>query len=100
MQLYIHGPYDTFDIASKSLSSEYKNYQTLEMSALSIYSSKETRTLSIAQRKCRFADESNLLISPIYSYKMCRTECRMKLAFKLCDCVPYFYRPLSKITFF
>ncbi|XP_075229688.1 pickpocket protein 11-like [Lycorma delicatula] len=91
--LYIHGPFETFDIATKKLSSEFMNYKTLELSGLSIYSTQEARSLSIKQRKCRFLDESNLVLSPAYSYKMCRTECRMKLAYKLCGCIPHFYKP-------
>ncbi|XP_022190500.2 LOW QUALITY PROTEIN: sodium channel protein Nach-like [Nilaparvata lugens] len=91
--LYIHGPYETFDIASKANFSPYMKYKTLELSALSIYSTAETRTLTIAQRKCRFSDESNLKLAPVYTYKLCRMQCRMQLALQFCRCVPHFYRP-------
>lgn len=56
-------------------------------------------SLSVSQRQCRFAHESQILeTSPIYSFNLCQNECRLRLALKTCRCVPHFYRSKSKIT--
>lgn len=55
--------------------------------------------LSVSQRQCRFAHESDILeTSPIYSFNLCQNECRLRLALKTCGCVPHFYRSKSKYT--
>ncbi|EFA12114.2 Pickpocket protein 11-like Protein [Tribolium castaneum] len=77
--IYVHGPYEVADIASKKL---------LHLMAISY------KCLYL-QRKCRFYDESNLKHSPAYSYVLCRMECRAALAKRLCGCVPHFYRKLE-----
>ncbi|KAG8323118.1 hypothetical protein J6590_009763 [Homalodisca vitripennis] len=91
--VYLHSPQEVPDIASKGGSAYEGSYKTQDVGALSIVSAPEIRDLTIAQRKCRFPEESNLALSPVYSYNLCRMECRMKLANKLCGCVPYFYKP-------
>ncbi|CAH1395974.1 unnamed protein product [Nezara viridula] len=96
LQVFIHSPQEIPESASKWFLSAQKHYLALEFEALAIYSTENTRELSVKQRKCRFLDESNLETSPVYSYNMCRSECRMRLAFKLCSCVPYFYRNIGK----
>lgn len=52
--------------------------------------------LSISQRRCRFPHESNLKHNPIYTYTMCRMECRISLCLKYCNCIPHFYRRIGK----
>jgi len=49
------------------------------------------------QRQCRFTHESEEMFNtPVYSYFLCRNECRMKLALRLCNCIPHFYRSTTK----
>lgn len=94
--MYYHSPSEVADMSGRSLLSINNSYTTLDLSALSIYSTKEARSLSVAQRKCRFLEESNLKISPVYTYNLCRMQCRVKLCQALCGCVPYFYRSIGK----
>lgn len=55
--------------------------------------------LSPSQRKCRLTAESEeLLTSSVYSFNLCRSECRFNMALKECKCVPYFYRNLGMIS--
>ncbi|XP_014245168.1 sodium channel protein Nach-like [Cimex lectularius] len=91
-KVFVHSPSEVAEIASSSRESPPKFYMSLDLVALTIYSTEQTKSLRISQRKCRFLDEGNLKISPAYTYKLCRIECRMKLANRLCGCVPYFYR--------
>lgn len=56
--------------------------------------------LTVSQRQCRFAHESDILeTSPIYSFNLCQNECRMRLALKTCNCIPHFYRSRGKFNF-
>ncbi|XP_050438903.1 pickpocket protein 11-like [Adelges cooleyi] len=92
---FLHSPHEAPDIANRIYSSPESFYKTLDVTALSIYSTPEIQSLSPKQRGCRYKHESNLELSPIYTYNICRNECRMKQAIKLCGCVPYFYRPTN-----
>ncbi|CAH1395973.1 unnamed protein product [Nezara viridula] len=95
-QMFIYGPSEFPDIALTKLESYNKSYKTLDLTALSIVSSEAAEKLKIQQRKCRLQHESNLLTSPVYSYNLCRMECRIRECFKLCNCMPYFYRPVGQ----
>lgn len=92
----MHSPYEVPDVACRIYPSPESFYKTLDVTALSIYSEPEIRDLTPKQRGCRFAYESDLHISPVYTYNTCRVQCRMKQAQKLCGCVPYFYKPLGE----
>lgn len=96
MQGFVHSPYEFPDVACYKINSPENFYVIVNVVALSIYSSPELKYLTPKQRGCRFSDESNLDISPIYTYNMCRMQCRIDQAKKLCGCVPYFYRPLGE----
>ncbi|CAG9801149.1 unnamed protein product [Chironomus riparius] len=53
--------------------------------------------LKPSQRNCRLDNESEeLLTSAIYSFNLCRSQCRFKMALKECKCIPWFYRSLDK----
>ncbi|XP_031349918.1 pickpocket protein 11-like isoform X2 [Photinus pyralis] len=93
--IYLHGPYEVVDIASKSLYSPDGFFLQLYLSALTIFTSQGARELAINQRKCQFYHESNLRHSPVYSYLLCRMECRITLSKRLCGCIPHFYRNLG-----
>ncbi|XP_065206755.1 sodium channel protein Nach-like [Planococcus citri] len=90
---FIHSPMEAPDIAAYMLFSPSYVFKSIELTALSTYSTSKVKDLNIEQRKCRFFNESNLITSPVYAYRLCRNECRMKLAHKLCGCIPHFYRP-------
>ncbi|KAG5898765.1 hypothetical protein JTB14_010975 [Gonioctena quinquepunctata] len=83
------------DIASKYIYSPDGFFLQLYLSGMTIFTTKGAKDFSIKQRKCRFHHESNLPHSPVYSYDLCRMECRATLAKKLCGCVPHFYRKLD-----
>ncbi|XP_050540284.1 pickpocket protein 11-like [Daktulosphaira vitifoliae] len=90
---FLHSPYEAPDIANRIYSSPESYYKTLDVSALSIYSTSDIISLKPKQRGCRYTYESELKTSPIYTYNLCRNECRMEQAKRLCGCVPFFYRP-------
>ncbi|KAJ8920056.1 hypothetical protein NQ315_011710 [Exocentrus adspersus] len=93
--VYIHGPYEVADISSKYIRSPNGYFLQLYLSGLTLFSSDSIKSLGVQQRKCRFYYESDLRHSPVYSYVLCRMDCRANLAIKLCGCVPHFYRKLD-----
>ncbi|PSN55529.1 hypothetical protein C0J52_18015 [Blattella germanica] len=46
--------------------------------------------VSIDKRQCRFPDENNLKVYPIYSPAGCIVNCRKDLQLKYCNCTSYF----------
>ncbi|XP_066995594.2 sodium channel protein Nach [Anabrus simplex] len=96
--IYVHSSYEIPDAAKRGYELKYSHYMSVTLMALSIYSTEEVKSLRIKQRKCRFLHESNLRISPVYTYNMCRMQCRMDQAKRVCNCVPYFYRRVDKST--
>lgn len=55
---------------------------------------------TVSQRNCRYFTESNLTHFPYYTRNTCTQECRLNLAYKICDCIPHFYPNLSKLSLF
>lgn len=95
-KMFLHGPYEIADVASKLIHSNNGYFLQIYLSALSMFSSERARRLTVGQRKCRFYYESDLRHSPVYSFVLCRMECRATLAKKLCNCMPHFYRKRGK----
>ncbi|CAG9769818.1 unnamed protein product [Ceutorhynchus assimilis] len=92
--VFIHGPYEVADIRSKSLFIGRFSYVQLFLKPLSIITSENAKQLMVTQRKCRFYYENNLEHFPVYTYVLCRMECRIRLTMKLCGCIPHFYKRL------
>ncbi|EAT39390.1 AAEL008809-PA [Aedes aegypti] len=99
-EVYFHGYMEVPEVSKRRYSFLEAFYTTVELLALEIKTSPQAIELSVSQRKCRFTHEAEVLqFSPVYSYNLCRMECRMRLAVKYCGCVPYFYRHVGKGNF-
>jgi hypothetical protein len=98
LQVYVHSTSEIPDSSSHFMDLEYGRQLTASIISLTIYSTRDVRSLSLSQRKCRFLEESDLHISPVYSYNLCRMQCRMNQAMRLCGCIPHFYRAKSKLN--
>lgn len=93
LQLYIHSANDIVDLESKSLLVPLQKATYVKVNCKIIFTTEDVKRLRIHQRDCKLYYESQGLDhSPIYSYKLCRTECRIHLCKKYCDCIPYYYR--------
>lgn len=67
---------------------------------LDTVTSTELRRLTPQQRRCRFMNEPMKdMDTPVYSYNLCRMNCRKKFALEKCNCVPYFYGKRCKLLF-
>ncbi|CAG9559483.1 unnamed protein product [Danaus chrysippus] len=91
-EVYIHGPLEVPDISTKRHYADENYYMKIYVTAMTVYTSPEAAKLSVAQRRCRFLHENSLKHNSVYTYNMCRMECRLRLCLKYCKCVPFFYR--------
>ncbi|XP_045765303.1 sodium channel protein Nach-like [Maniola jurtina] len=92
---YVHGPLEVPDISAKYHHSASFFYMKIYITATTVYTSPEAAKLSVGQRSCRFKHENNLQHNSVYTYTMCRMECRVQLCLHYCQCVPYFYRRIG-----
>lgn len=97
LQIFFHGPNEIPEMSTKDMPVVMATFANFELSIRSAWTPSEVRSLKIEQRKCRLTHESNLKYSPVYSYNLCRSECRRNLIYKLCKCVPFYYRPSSNL---
>ncbi|KAL4705824.1 hypothetical protein ACJJTC_017801 [Scirpophaga incertulas] len=92
---FVHGPSEVPDIATKRQHSAKDYYMKLYVTAHTVYTAPDAAKLSVAQRRCRFPNENILQHNPVYSYTMCRMECRIRLCLQYCQCLPHFYRKIG-----
>lgn len=87
--IFMHSPYEMMNIGrSVGYTDNAYEFETL---SIEIITTKAIRETFISQRGCRFHQESNLTHFNVYSKNLCMSECRLKLAFKRCGCIPHFY---------
>ncbi|XP_058817371.1 uncharacterized protein LOC131680675 [Topomyia yanbarensis] len=92
-EVYFHGYMEIPEISKRRYLFLEAFYTTVELLALELITSPSARQLAVSQRQCRFTHEADVLeFSPVYSYNLCRIECRMRLAVRYCGCIPHFYR--------
>lgn len=56
-----------------------------------LYSTQAVYNLPLKERECYFPKEGKTNIMSRYSYVNCMAECRSKLIYELCGCIPYQY---------
>jgi acid-sensing ion channel, other len=66
----------------------YISYKRL-ISVRNIENDPDTRTVSVAQRSCRFPDENILDVHRFYSYSACSVQCRKREQMKICNCTSH-----------
>lgn len=93
---YFHGRNDILDIKTtlKTQMNPYNTTIVLTIGFDEIISSDRIKMFGINHRKCKFLNEFESGISyPLgyYTQNFCMTECRSKIAIKLCGCQPFFY---------
>ncbi|CAD7086027.1 unnamed protein product [Hermetia illucens] len=91
ISIFIHGPYETMDIARNyGYTTEMIEYNTAPTELLA--SDAFRRRTTIEQRGCRFHQESNLTyFKRVYTKNLCNQECRIGFALEKCKCIPHFY---------
>ncbi|XP_021701415.1 pickpocket protein 11 isoform X2 [Aedes aegypti] len=90
VDVFYHSPYDTINIA-RYLPYSMEAYEFEAYSIESVTSEDFREHTTVSQRGCRFFPESNLTHFNIYTKGICLQECRLKIAFENCGCIPHFY---------
>ncbi|XP_037941253.1 acid-sensing ion channel 4-A [Teleopsis dalmanni] len=94
IRIYIHNVFDVVMPGDRNtILHEIKADGSLTMELLLSATTAESgvRNLPIQYRKCRYPDENVLKYFEIYRPGVCRSECRIDAALRLCKCKPYFY---------
>ncbi|XKL69544.1 hypothetical protein PGB90_007313 [Kerria lacca] len=91
VRYYIHSPYEIPDISSPWFIVRKRTSRDVTFTILETTASSDLYDLTPSQRKCRFMFEPTAPHMQVYSYNLCRMQCRKEIAFKLCGCAPYFY---------
>lgn len=60
----------------------------LKITPEKIFSTEDIRNIDRSKRKCLFSDEVHLKRLNKYSYINCMAECRSKILYERCGCVP------------
>ena len=89
----IHDPLHVPDL-TVSIEPGYKTSVVITPSQ--IVTSPNTKHLSKEERRCQFHDENeDLIIFKVYTEANCNFECKLKIAFDKCQCVPWDYPKLN-----
>jgi hypothetical protein len=91
LQAYFKGSREVPGTADPMLTNQYMSKSSVDLRVMITYATEAVRQLHVDHRRCRFWDESNLEVSPLYTVNLCYGQCRAKLAIKLCGCAPFFY---------
>ncbi|XP_049769341.1 uncharacterized protein LOC126108113 [Schistocerca cancellata] len=90
--VFVSSPDEIPNMMSAGHSAMQLSQLIMSVGVLPMSATEALLSLRVEQRRCRQAHESPLGISPdYYTYGLCRLQCRIDLATKLCGCVPYFY---------
>lgn len=92
LQVFITGTNEIIDITSKYVSQPPGRVTTVYLSLLDVVSDDDIKDILPKNRKCKFGYENEgIYSSHIYSYNLCRIDCRIKLCMQYCNCTPYYY---------
>lgn len=87
------GTNEMIDITSQHYLVNSTTMGDANLDIVDIISENDIKMLSPKQRNCKYTDEGEILDhSLVYSYNLCRSECRLKLCLKYCQCSPYYYK--------
>ncbi|XP_065209884.1 uncharacterized protein LOC135838178 [Planococcus citri] len=92
VRYYVHSPNEIPDISSSFFKVSGRMDRDTSFTVLETTVSPEINRLNPSQRKCRFEEEPTIPHMKVYSFNLCRMQCRKEKAFELCGCAPYFYQ--------
>ncbi|KAJ6649940.1 Pickpocket protein 11 [Pseudolycoriella hygida] len=89
--VYIHNSYDFPDDNAETKTVGARLEAFLSVSPESTYSTPAVYNLPLDDRECYFPKEGQTSVMSRYSYINCMAECRSKIIYDLCGCIPYQY---------
>lgn len=87
-EFLIHDAYDYPDDNSGFKMLSYGRETFIRVFPEKTYASQDIQNLDASQRSCRFSREIKLKGMKRYSYINCMAECRSRLVFQRCGCIP------------
>ncbi|KAF9794666.1 hypothetical protein SFRURICE_019544 [Spodoptera frugiperda] len=96
--VYTLSPDEVILSGTPALTFESEGFLSFGVQITSTRASEDLKYIPLQLRKCRFMHETTTKRYPIYSYNRCLMDCRIKMIFKLCNCIPHFYKPLDHET--
>ncbi|XP_050563582.1 sodium channel protein Nach-like [Spodoptera frugiperda] len=97
-KVYTLSPDEVILSGTPALTFESEGFLSFGVQITSTRASEDLKYIPLQLRKCRFMHETTTKRYPIYSYNRCLMDCRIKMIFKLCNCIPHFYKPLDHET--
>ncbi|KAJ8718459.1 hypothetical protein PYW08_002696 [Mythimna loreyi] len=94
-KVYTLSPDEVILSGTPALTFETEGFLSFGVQITSTRASEDLKHIPLHLRKCRFTNETSSKRYPIYSYNRCLLDCRIRMIFKLCDCIPHFYKPLD-----
>ncbi|KAJ8714537.1 hypothetical protein PYW07_002762 [Mythimna separata] len=94
-KVYTLSPDEIILSGTPALTFETEGFLSFGVQITSTRASEDLKYIPLHLRKCRFTNETSSKRYPIYSYNRCLLDCRIRMIFKLCDCIPHFYKPLD-----
>ena len=89
---------NNYDINDLPLELRFNKEYTIEVTPVGQQSSNDLKSFELEQRKCKLGTEkSKSSIFNIYTQSICRYECYVELAAKICQCLPWDF--ISSQTF-
>ncbi|XP_015840939.1 sodium channel protein Nach-like [Tribolium castaneum] len=94
--LFVIGTNEIIDITSQYFVVTPQTLGDVFLDIVDIVGDEDIKMLSPKQRNCRYWNEADDLgHSRVYSYNLCRRECRIQLCLKFCYCTPYYYKRID-----
>ena len=95
-RISVHDPMSAADITGYSVEVKAGYISTFLITPSQIVTSGDTKHIPIEKRLCRFKDENDkMILFKDYTKANCNFECKLKVAFKRCQCIPWDYPQLN-----
>nr|CAD7442615.1 unnamed protein product [Timema bartmani] len=91
-ETYILAPWEVPEPTDTAWFSSGPNGIRFDHQGMNTICTSDVRNLPIRRRGCLFMDENIAsAVSPVYSQKACKMQCRLKMTIEMCQCAPYFF---------
>lgn len=96
LQIYIHDPYNYADDSATPKLIGPSVQAFMEIDSETTYATDSIKNMDLIKRKCTIFSELSSKYFSKYTYTNCLAECRSKIVFNMCGCVPIFLPARSK----
>jgi len=98
-QINIHDPFSVADFTTSVINVKVGYETTFLITPSKIVATDDVKDLAFYRRNCKFDDETDkLVLFKKYTRSNCMFECQLKTASDKCQCVPWDYPQLERMT--